>query len=376
MASFGLGVRTERADTLQTNAEERKQKKSQAIRRRATREDAGGFCLRETLAYGTEEDKQKILDTLPAQYHTAARNMALKNGATRRPRGYYTKQVDKPTWKQAIMRKKSGTRPGPGNLTVDMLKAANENFTELTRLMANTSIAHRQPLEDWEHSWCYKLPKTQGVPKATKLRPLRFLNVMRKITLACVKDAMVKDWSAQNILPKDQYAFLPGRSTVPAALMRRMLLEDAYANKKNLYLLDLDLSGGYDRIQRWVLHSALMRFGVDEDTLSFILNMAKMCTVGVLTAFGECPAFEPEAGALAQGCDTSCALWVCLTDWWLDTMQTYNTHPYKYETSAETTEDMFACIYADDGTWCQTDRTDQGLAGHHRNQTGQHNSDE
>ena len=68
------------------------------------------------------------MDTLPAQYHTAARNMALKKGATRRPRGYYTKQVDKTTWKQAIMRKKSGTRPGPGNLTVDMLKAANQNF--------------------------------------------------------------------------------------------------------------------------------------------------------------------------------------------------------------------------------------------------------
>ena len=206
------------------------------------------------------------------------------------------KLINKTTWKRAILRKKSGTRPGPGHLTVDMLKAANEKFTELTRLMANTALAHRQPLSDWKHSWCYKLPKTKGLPKATKLRPLRFLNVMRK-----------------------------------------MLMEDAIANRKNLYLLDVDLSGGYDRIQRWVLHSSLLRFGVDEDTIDFILNMASMCTVGVLSAFGECDAFKPEAGALAQGCDTSCALWVCMTDWWLDTMQSYNTNPYLYQTSATST---------------------------------------
>lgn len=171
-----------------------------------------------------------------------------------------------------------------------------------------------------------------------------------------MKDNMVSDWTQQKILPKDQYAFLPGRSTVPAALMRRMLLEDAHANPKNLYLLDLDLSGGYDRIQKWVLHASLLRFGVDDDTISFILNMTSKSTIGVLTAFGECNAFEPEAGALAQGCDTSCALWVCMTDWWLETMQEHNTNPYKYQTDANTIVDMFACIYADDGTWCQTDR--------------------
>ena len=90
---------------------------------------------------------------------------------------------------------------------------------------------------------------------------------MRKITLACVKDEMMSDWIRQGILPKDQYAHIPNRSTIPAALMRRMLLEDAEANRKNLYLLDVDLSGGYDRIQRWVLHAALLRFGVDEDTV-------------------------------------------------------------------------------------------------------------
>ena len=321
-----------------------------------TRENEQGATLRRTMAYGTQAERQEILDTLPKQYHEAAKNMKLKDGATRREKGHYMKLIESEKWKKAIQRKKSGTRPGPGNLTVDMLKAANETFTELTRLMANTAIAHRKPLTDWIHSWCYKLPKTQGIPKATKLRPLRFLNVMRKITLACVKDAMVSDWSTQNILPKDQYAFLPGRSTIPAALMRRMLLEDAYANHKNLYLLDLDLSGGYDRIQKWVLHAALLRFGVDEDTISFILNTASMCTVGVLTAFGECEAFKPVAGALAQGCDTSCALWVCLTDWWLDTMQTHNTNPYEYQTGKNTTENLFACIYADDGTWCQSDR--------------------
>ena len=45
---------------------------------------------------------------------------------------------NRPNGNVPIQRKKSGTRPGPGNLTVDMLKAANEQFTELTRLIANT----------------------------------------------------------------------------------------------------------------------------------------------------------------------------------------------------------------------------------------------
>ena len=37
-------------------------------------------------------------------------------------------------------------------------------------------------------------------------------------------------------------------------------------------------------------------------------------------------------------------------------MQAFNTNPYHYRTSKDTTHELFACIYADDGTWCQTDR--------------------
>ena len=321
-----------------------------------TRENEEGERTRKTMAYGKEEERNTIKDTVAPQFHDAMDEMQMKKGAIRRPNGHYLTLITRQKWISKIMAKKSGTRPGPGNLTIDMLKSATENFLQLTRAIANTSIAHRMPMDDWTHSWCYKLPKTEGTPKATKLRPLRFLNVLRKITLACVKDNMIRDWTEMKILPKDQYAFLPNKSTIPAALMRRMLLEDAMANNKQLYSLDIDLSGGYDRIQRWVLRSALMRFGVDDGTIEYILNMAKLCTIGVLTAYGEGESFAPEAGALAQGDDTSCALWVCLTDWWLQTMERKNTHPYKYETGPNETRDMFACIYADDGTWVQTDR--------------------
>ena len=321
-----------------------------------TREDEQGQKLRRLLAYGKKEERERIKRTLPEPFHDTIDEMEMKEGATRRTAGHHLKLINVPTWKNKIASKKSGTRPGPGNLTIDMLKAANEVFHDLTRAIANTSIAHRMPMEDWKHSWCYKLPKTEGTPKAEKLRPLRFLNVLRKITLACVKDNMVRDWEEQGILPRDQYAFLPNKSTVPAALMRRMILEDAMANNKQMYSIDIDLSGGYDRIQRWVLHSALMRFGTDDSTIDYILNMAKNCTIGVLTAHGEGESFAPEAGALAQGDDTSCALWVCLTDWWLQTMERKNTNPYKYEIGPNETVDMFACIYADDGTWVQTDR--------------------
>ena len=85
-----------------------------------------------------------------------------------------------------------------------------------------------------------------GVDDLDKQRPLKLQEALKKITLNIRKDRMSAAWTALGVCSDDQYAFLRGKSTMQAAVIKRLLLERAQHYGVPLCVVDGDLHKAYD----------------------------------------------------------------------------------------------------------------------------------
>ena len=65
------------------------------------------------------------------------------------------------------------------------------------------------------------IPKEAGVDELGKQRPLKLQEALKKLTLGIRKDRMSAAWTALGVCSDDQYAFLRGKSTVQAAIIKQ-----------------------------------------------------------------------------------------------------------------------------------------------------------
>ena len=317
-----------------------------------TRMDREGDAAREIAQNGTREERAKMEKTIPEHMRQAFRNMKQKEtGIKPRKTLMYPQSMEE--WEKKCGKKRANTANGKTGPSINQTKCFGNDILNLCRLLSNKGQALDMPLECFKEQLMFKIYKS-NIKDAKKMRPLRFLNTIRKMQTSINKDRLMREMGRRGLIPKEQHAFCGGRSTVAPALWRRHILEDAMANKKNVLLADVDLSAGYDRIPPWVLDALLRRMGIDRRTRKYYLNMAEMSTIEIITAFGLTRPIRAKAATLVQGCDTSCALWVALSDWSLACTGEASTMPYWYETGKGEGTKESQIVYADDSTYVQT----------------------
>ena len=317
-----------------------------------TRMDKEGDAAREIAQNGTEEERASMEETVPEHMRHAFRHMKQKSTEVEPAETLMTPQTLE-EWNKKRGKKRANTANGKTGPSINHTKCFGSNVFNLCRLLANKGQALDMPLECFTEQLMYKIYKS-NIRDAKKMRPLRFLHTIRKMQTSINKDRLMREIGRKGLIPKEQHAFCGGRSTVAPALWRRNILEDAMANKKNVLLADVDLSAGYDRIPPWVLDALLRRMGIDRRTRKYYLNMANMSTIEIITAFGLTRPIKAKAATLVQGCDTSCALWVALSDWSLACTGEASTEPYWYETGPGEGSEESQVVYADDSTYVQT----------------------
>ena len=324
-----------------------------------TRMNREGDAAREIAQNGTEEERAKMEKTIPEHMRQAFRNMKQKETEIK-PQATLMYPQSMEEWEKKRGKKRANTANGKTGPSINQTKCFGTDLINLIRLLANKGQALDMPLECFREQLMYKIYKS-STKDAKKMRPLRFLHTIRKMQTSINKDRLMREMGRRGLIPKEQHAFCGGRSTVAPALWRRHILEDAMANKKNVLLADVDLSAGYDRIPPWVLDALLRRMGIDRRTRKYYLNMAEMSTIEIITAFGLTRPIRAKAATLVQGCDTSCALWVALSDWSLACTEEASTAPYWYETGKGEGTKESQIVYADDSTYVQTGI--RGMAG-------------
>jgi hypothetical protein len=90
-------------------------------------------------------------------------------------------------------------------------------------------------------------------------------------------------------IPESQCGFLPGRSTVDAILVSRLLASNALERDIKLFKCFIDLTKAYDRVDRDTLWIVLERYGVPPKLLTVIKNLhvGAFAKVKIKSATGE-----------------------------------------------------------------------------------------
>jgi hypothetical protein len=116
-----------------------------------------------------------------------------------------------------------------------------------------------------------------------------------------------------NILKGNQYAGLPGNSTFEPIRIINELIQDANENDKDLWLLALDMSKAYDRVNIYMLEKALERIRIPKKFINLILELFTGRKNQVFTAGGLTPQYDVLVG-IDQGEIISPLLWCIYYD--------------------------------------------------------------
>ena len=109
---------------------------------------------------------------------------------------------------------------------------------------------------------------------------------------------------------KMQCGFMPGKGTVDALFMARML-QEKYDRKKKLYMCFVDLEKALDRVPRKVIECALRKKGVNEELVKAVMYEGARTKIKVGTGMSE--AFDVRVG-VHQGSVLSPFLFVVVMD--------------------------------------------------------------
>jgi hypothetical protein len=72
---------------------------------------------------------------------------------------------------------------------------------------------------------------------------------------------------------KNQFGFMPGRSTMEAIFLIRQLMERCSEQKKDLHMIFIDLEKAYDKVPRNVMWWALQKHKVSSKYITLIKDM-------------------------------------------------------------------------------------------------------
>src|SRR2546429_4543634 len=112
----------------------------------------------------------------------------------------------------------------------------------------------------WKRAAIYPIPKpTEWKYNLLNTRPITLLKTPRKLMVKILNHRLANVLVSNKILQSNQFAGLPGGSTLSPIAMVQNIIDDARSNNKELWLYLQDMSKYYDRVDLRVLRRALSR---------------------------------------------------------------------------------------------------------------------
>jgi hypothetical protein len=85
---------------------------------------------------------------------------------------------------------------------------------------------------------------------------------------------------------KNQFGFMPGRSTMEAIFLISQLMERCRKQKKDMHMIFIDLEKAYDKVPRNVIWWALQKHKVSSKYITLIKDMYDNVVTSVRTSDG------------------------------------------------------------------------------------------
>ena len=185
-----------------------------------------------------------------------------------------TKNIEKEEWLDTIKSLSKGKAGGPSKITYDIIKELSGNVQEIMRKFYNECIKTELMPNKWSKAVIYPIPKPgEWNLDLNKTRPITLLECPRKLLIKILTNRLSKILVLHDyILGENNFAALPGKSTIEPIHIINNVLEKAREQNKELWILLQDMSKAYDLVNRERLWDAMKRIKLPKKFINIIKN--------------------------------------------------------------------------------------------------------
>ena len=210
---------------------------------------------------------------------------------------------------------------GPNDIPIEVWRCLGKFGIEWLTNLFNIIMKSKQMPNQWRKSTLIPLFKNKGdIQNCANYRGIKLMCHTMKLWERVIETRLRQE---TNIM-KNQFGFMPGRSTMEAIHILRRLCEHFNDKKQNLHMIFIDLEKAYDRVDRDVRWRVLEKRGVRVGYIESIKDMYENVTTCVRTPVGISGEFPITIG-LHQGSSLSPYLFTLIIDEITKNLQT-NIH--------------------------------------------------
>ena len=205
----------------------------------------------------------------------------------------FVRRIQETEVKEALKRMKGGKAMSPDDVPIEVWRyLENMAIVWLTKLFNHIFRSNKMP-DEWRKSKLVPIFKNKGdIQKCTNYRGIKLMSHTMKLWERVIEHRLRR---VTNVT-KNQFGFMPRRSTTEVIFLLRQLMERYREQKKDLHMVFIDLEKTYDKIPRMVMWWALEKDKVPTKYISLIKDMYNNVVTSVRAGDGETGAFPITIG--------------------------------------------------------------------------------
>ncbi|CAH2299322.1 Hypothetical predicted protein [Pelobates cultripes] len=214
---------------------------------------------------------------------------------------------------ESIQQQNKCKSPGPDGLTAEFYQQFCDLLAPHLTEVFNESLAQGLLPPSMRTSALILLSKPNVLDTADvgNWRPISLLNVDRKVQAKILMKRV--QGLARRVLSTSQYCSIEGRTVFDAVFEVREALEKCRDGERGIYLLALDQSKAFDRVDHRYLWSVLRKYGLPGKFVNWIITLYRGAESFALVNGWRGRAFRIRSG-VRQGCPLSPLLYVFAVD--------------------------------------------------------------
>jgi hypothetical protein len=222
----------------------------------------------------------------------------------------FERRIQESEVKEALKRMKGGKAMGPDCIPTEVWRGLGDIAIVWVTKLFNLICWANKMLEEWRRSILVPIFKNKGgVQSCTNYCGIKLMSHTMKLWERVIEHRLRRMTS----VTKNQFGFMPGRSTMEAIFLVQQLMERYREQKKDLHMVFIDLEKAYDKIPRNVMWWALEKHKVPAKYITLIKAMYDNVVTSVRTSDVDTDDFPIKIG-LHQGSALSPYLFALVMD--------------------------------------------------------------